>query len=140
MHFCIFFSVTQQRACPGVIESSDEIAKLIMKSCFYSSKYDDRYNPVNIQDFKELTLSIWFIKDFEEFSSPNSIDIGRHGIYLVNGKNTALYLPYAPLHHNWTEIQFLEETCKKADLDIEKWKDNDTKIKIFETYKLTKEI
>ena len=50
---------------------------------------------------------------------------------LTRGFNRGLLLPQVATEHNMDKITFLENTCYKAGLDKEAWKDKDTILEIF---------
>ncbi len=59
------------------------------------------------------------------------IEVGRHGIYMVKGFHSGLLLPQVASEYNWDRTTFLRETCRKAGLEGDAWKDPDTRIFIF---------
>ena len=61
----------------------------------------------------------------------SEIEVGRHGIYIVKGYHSGLLLPQVATEYNWDRDTFLRETCAKAGLPQDAWKDKDTKIFIF---------
>jgi uncharacterized protein (TIGR00296 family) len=59
---------------------------------------------------------------------PEAIEIGRHGLLVVNHAQRGLLLPKVATEHGLTREQFLEETCRKAGLPQRAWKDAETQI------------
>ncbi|MBW2600142.1 MAG: AMMECR1 domain-containing protein, partial [Deltaproteobacteria bacterium] len=47
------------------------------------------------------------------------------------GFHSGLLLPQVATEYNWDRDTFLRETCAKADLPQDAWKDKNTKIYIF---------
>jgi len=60
--------------------------------------------------------------------SPESIEIGRHGLLVALHTQRGLLLPQVAMEHHWTREQFLEETCRKAGLPREAWRDPEMRI------------
>ena len=42
-----------------------------------------------------------------------------------------MLLPQVAREHKWSRERFLEETCRKAGLDANAWKDPETQVEIF---------
>ena len=64
-------------------------------------------------------------------SSINEIQVGTHGLYIVKGSNAGLLLPQVASHYRWGREEFLQNTCAKAGLPENAWKDKETKIYVF---------
>ncbi len=57
-----------------------------------------------------------------------AIEIGRHGLLMVLHACRGLLLPQVAIEHQLTREQFLEETCCKAGLRREAWRDPEARI------------
>ena len=51
----------------------------------------------------------------------------------MQGGRRGLLLPQVALERNWLRKRFLEETCLKAGLEPNAWKDPETRLWIFTT-------
>jgi AMMECR1 domain-containing protein len=51
---------------------------------------------------------------------------------MVRGMRTGVLLPQVPVEYGWDKTRFLEQTCLKAGLNPEAWKDKDTQIYTFQ--------
>ena len=56
------------------------------------------------------------------------IEIGKHGLVVENGLKKGLLLPQVAVEHHLVREAFLRETCRKAGLAGDAWKDPQTKI------------
>ncbi len=63
-----------------------------------------------------------------EIKDINEIVVGRDGIIISKGRNHGLLLPQVAADYGWDRITFLEQTCNKAQLPLNSWKDKDTKL------------
>ena len=61
----------------------------------------------------------------------NDIKVGRHGLYVVRGFQSGLLLPQVATEYRWDRLTFLKETCYKAGLPADAWKDEKTEIYTF---------
>jgi uncharacterized protein len=50
-----------------------------------------------------------------------SITIGLHGLVVEQGRRRGLLLPQVATEREWTDEQFLRQTCVKAGLAPEAW-------------------
>jgi uncharacterized protein (TIGR00296 family) len=51
-----------------------------------------------------------------EIDSVDSIEVGRHGLIVEQGRNRGLLLPQVATEHGWDRNTFLDHTCLKAGL------------------------
>src|SRR5215472_10421952 len=54
------------------------------------------------------------------------IEIGRHGLVISRANQRGLLLPQVPVEHGWDRTTFLEQTCKKAGLPGDAWREGAT--------------
>jgi len=59
---------------------------------------------------------------------PQEIEIGRHGLLIARGRRRGLLLPQVATEHHFSPEQFLQETCRKAQLPLEAWRDADVEL------------
>jgi uncharacterized protein (TIGR00296 family) len=63
---------------------------------------------------------------------PENVEIGKHGLLVQRGMRRGLLLPQVATEHRLSREQFLGETCVKAGLSREAWKEPETEIYAFE--------
>lgn len=59
------------------------------------------------------------------------IEVGKHGLYIKKGFCSGLLLPQVATEYNWDRVTFLEESCRKASLPRNAWKEKDAEIYLF---------
>jgi AmmeMemoRadiSam system protein A len=59
---------------------------------------------------------------------PDEIQIGTHGLLIVRGIHRGVLLPHVAVTHQLSAEQFLSETCRKAELPPEAWRDPEAKL------------
>ena len=62
---------------------------------------------------------------------PEGIEIGRHGLLVVRGARRGLLLPQVATEHRLSAEQFLAETCRKAQLPPDAWREAETHVSAF---------
>ncbi len=93
--------------------------------------HDTRFMPVTADELPYIDLEISVLTPFQEISSPEEITVGIHGLLISKGNRSGLLLPQVASERGWDRITFLEETCRKAGLPKDAWKEEDTRIYVF---------
>ena len=65
-------------------------------------------------------------------AGPEEIEIGRHGLDVRRDGVRGLLLPQVAVEHRLDGERFLAETCRKAGLPGDAWRDAGTEIRAFE--------
>jgi len=63
---------------------------------------------------------------------PELIEVGRHGLIVRQGARQGLLLPQVPVEWGWDREQYLAQTCRKAGLPSQAWRDATTQLYWFE--------
>jgi AmmeMemoRadiSam system protein A len=90
---------------------------------------DTRFYPVTLPEAQALEVELSILSPPQPIS-PDAIEIGRHGLLISLGVHRGLLLPQVPVEHNWDRATFLEQSCRKAGLPLDAWK-NGAKIEAF---------
>ena len=61
-----------------------------------------------------------------------AVTIGKHGVQIARGAARGLLLPGVAVDHHLDALAFLQQVCIKAGLPTDAWKDDDTKLQVFE--------
>ena len=121
----------QLRGCIGYIEAIKPLYKTVEEMAIAAAFNDPRFPPLRREEIEHLTIEISALTPLKEIKDINEIEVGIHGIYIVKGFYSGLLLPQVALEHKWDRPTFLEQTCHKAGISSQAWKDKDTKIYIF---------
>jgi uncharacterized protein (TIGR00296 family) len=57
--------------------------------------------------------------------------VGTHGLVVTRGPRRGLLLPQVAVEHCWDRETFLGETCMKAGLAPDAWRDAATDVELF---------
>ncbi|MFX1374921.1 MAG: TIGR00296 family protein [Promethearchaeota archaeon] len=128
------------RGCIGYIEPKYSLYDVIHKVSISSAIDDPRFPSVTLEEMDNIVieLSILTPPQLLKVNDPkdyiDKIVIGRDGLIAEKGMRRGLLLPQVPVDHNrnWDVETFLNQTCQKAWLPIDAWKDLDTKIYSFQ--------
>jgi AmmeMemoRadiSam system protein A len=119
------------RGCIGCIEGRQPLGTTISNMACAAAFNDPRFPPLAAEEFGDVEIEISVLTPLEEIRDIDQIEVGIHGLYLVNGFCSGLLLPQVAEEYEWDRNTFLEETCRKAGLPAGAWKDKHTKIYIF---------
>ena len=128
------------RGCIGYIEPTYSLYDVIHKVSISSAIEDPRFPSVSLDEMDNIIieLSILTPPKLLEIDDPkeyiDKIVIGRDGLIAEKGMRRGLLLPQVPVDHgrNWDVETFLSQTCSKAWLDSDAWKEKSTKIYSFQ--------
>lgn len=99
---------------------------------------DPRFSPVTGDELGKITFEVTVltppieIKVDDPSELVSRIKVGRDGLIVKQGFYSGLLLPQVPVEYGWTEEEFLSQTCKKAGLPGNCWKDMKTAVSSFE--------
>ena len=92
---------------------------------------DPRFDPLSQKEIEDLDIEISVLTPLRQISDSNEIEVGKHGLMIINGLYSGLLLPQVATQYGWNRETFLEYTCMKAGLNGDAWKDKNSKIFIF---------
>jgi AmmeMemoRadiSam system protein A len=119
------------RGCIGLLEPSQPLLDTVVEMAQAAAFQDPRFRPVTEDELPYLDLEISVLTPMEETKDLEQIKIGVHGLLIKKGYHSGLLLPQVATERDWDRITFLRETCRKAGLPQNAWKDPDTKIYVF---------
>lgn len=120
------------RGCIGNVQGSGELFRTVWNMAQSAAFQDPRFPPVTEHDFEALEYEISILSPIEVCPDPALVEIGRHGLIMSRDGRSGLLLPQVPVEWEWDRETFLEQTCAKAGLPRDAWKDSDTTILWFE--------
>ena len=115
------------RGCIGIIEPADPLGEVIAHCAAGAALHDPRFAAVRAEELADLNIEISLLSPLE-LISPDKVEIGRHGLLVWRDAHRGLLLPQVAVEHKLTREQFLDETCRKANLPPKSWQDPDTQI------------
>ena len=115
------------QGCIGVTDPSETLGEAIVRCAASAAVEDPRFSPTQAEQLEDLRVEISFLSALEPIR-PELIEIGRHGLLIVLQAQRGLLLPQVAVEHHLTREQFLAETCHKAGLRSEAWRDPEARI------------
>ena len=68
-----------------------------------------------------MTIEISALHPPMEIDGPDQLVLGRHGIIVTQGGRHGLLLPQVAIEQGWDRLTFVQQTCRKAGLDVDAW-------------------
>jgi len=118
------------RGCIGVIEAHDPLRESIVHCAQSAAFRDPRFPPLQAGELHGLRIEISVLSGLFPIH-PDGVEIGKHGLVVAAGNNRGLLLPQVATENNLSREEFLEETCRKAGLPRDAWRDLGTSIFAF---------
>lgn len=118
------------RGCIGVVEADEPLGSSIVRCAATAALHDPRFNAIRQEEIPDLQIELSLLSAPLAIR-PEQIEIGRHGLLVSNGRHRGLLLPQVATEHSLTAEQFLAETCRKAELATDAWRNLDTKLFAF---------
>jgi len=113
------------RGCVGQVENPGPLADVVARSAINAALYDSRFPPVSAEEVELLEIEISVLTPPERIL-PDAVVAGRHGLMVARGPFRGLLLPQVATERNWSSQRLLEETCIKAGLPLDAWRDPTT--------------
>jgi AmmeMemoRadiSam system protein A len=115
------------RGCIGVIEAKERLGESIARCAAGAAREDPRFSPMQPEELAGLEIEVSLLSPLQRIQ-PEEIEIGKHGLLVEQGIRKGLLLPQVAVEHHLGREEFLKETCHKAGLAQDVWKEPDTHI------------
>ena len=123
----------QLRGCIGNMEARGPLYQAVIDNAIAACK-DFRFvdQPVTVAELEDLHIEISYLTPMHEIKNVNEIVIGRHGLLISRFGQRGVLLPQVAYERGWTRAEFLAQTCRKAGLPMDAWKDSAATLNTFE--------
>lgn len=137
----VFVTINKQnslRGCIGFPFPVKSLSEGLIDAAIAAATEDPRFSPVTPDELDQIIFEVTVLTSPIEIKVEDPMDyllnikIGRDGLIIENEYTSGLLLPQVPTEYGWNEEEFLCNTCEKAGLNKEAWKDRSTKISRFE--------
>lgn len=120
------------RGCIGNIIGQGPLYATVWSMAQAAAFEDPRFQPLGPDELADLDIEISILGPVLPCPDPERVEVGRHGLIMRQGMRQGLLLPQVPVEWGWDRLQFLSQTCRKAGLPAQAWKDPSTQIYWFE--------
>jgi len=121
----------QLRGCIGTFAARKPLEETVQEMAQAAAFQDPRFAPVRASEMPEIDIEISALTPMREIQDLEEIEVGRHGLYVVDSPFSGVLLPQVATEHGWDRQTFLEQTCIKAGLHQNRWRSGGLKIFVF---------
>ncbi len=115
------------RGCIGMIEGSANLGETVARCAADAALHDPRFSRLRTEEMDALEIEVSLLTPPQPIR-PDEVEIGIHGLLVESGTRRGLLLPQVAVEHRLSREQFLAETCTKAGLPREAWREPETKL------------
>jgi AmmeMemoRadiSam system protein A len=114
---------SELRGCIGNVYPVHPLYRIVAECAVSAAVADPRFAPLTPRELPEVLFEISVLSPVERITSVADIVVGTHGLLINKRYARGLLLPQVATAYGWNREQFLAETCRKAGLGPEDWKD-----------------
>ena len=118
------------RGCVGQLASTDALVMVVAYCAMAAALDDPRFAPLGAAELDGVAIEISVLSPLVEIA-PDRIETGKHGLLVTRGSQRGVLLPQVAEEFGWNAERFLEETCVKAGLERDAWKQPGTRVQAF---------
>ena len=121
-----FVTLTQAgelRGCIGYTEALYPLYRTVIRCAIAAATSDPRFAPLKSQELEEIKIEISVLSPLRQIQDLSEIQVGRDGILIEKGGQRGLLLPQVATKYHWDRRTFLEQTCYKAGLPSDAWRE-----------------
>jgi AmmeMemoRadiSam system protein B/AmmeMemoRadiSam system protein A len=119
------------RGCVGFASAVKPLFMTVRDTATLAALRDPRFPPVEESELSRLQYEISVLSPLRRAMNVSEIEVGRHGLLVKLGDREGLLLPQVPVEHHWDSMTFLQQTCGKAGLKPDAWRDPGIDIFLF---------
>jgi len=120
------------RGCIGNIIGQKPLWQTVQDMAVESAVGDPRFSAVSKGELESIDIEISVLSELEKISSPDEIEMGKHGVLIRKGYRSGVFLPQVADETGWSKEEFMSNLCAhKAGLPEDAWKGKDVDIYIF---------
>jgi AmmeMemoRadiSam system protein B/AmmeMemoRadiSam system protein A len=122
----------QLRGCIGTFRPGSPLIRVVAEMARQAAFSDYRFSPIVPGELSRVDIEISVLTPMKRIYNPDSVVVGRDGLYVQRGRNSGVLLPQVPVEQCWDRTTFLDHTCLKAGLPSSSWKDEQTELYVFQ--------
>jgi len=116
------------RGCIGFIEPIKPLYQTVIEASRAAAFQDPRFPPLRLSELPMITFEVSVLSDKKILPTTpeerlKKVIVGEMGLIARKGFFSGLLLPQVPVEYGWDTETFLMQTCIKAGLSPECWRD-----------------
>jgi len=119
------------RGCVGNCAPDARLYEVVIEMTQAAASRDNRMAPISADELDDIRIDITVLSPLVRVDDPLALQVGKHGLHVAQGAKRGVLLPQVAPQHEWDMKTFVEQTCIKAGLRKNAWKDPRTEISTF---------
>jgi AmmeMemoRadiSam system protein B/AmmeMemoRadiSam system protein A len=116
------------RGCIGYMSPMKPLAVTVREVATLAAMRDYRFPPVSSRELEDIDYEVSVLSPMHRVLDVNQIQPGRDGLLIKQGDTEGVLLPQVAAENRWDRTTFLRQTCRKAGLAEECWREPATDI------------
>ena len=118
------------RGCIGTFAETQPLWQAVREMAVAAATRDPRFSAVTAEELEDCLIEISALTPCQP-ATAESVEVGRHGVCVARGFNRGVLLPQVASDYGWDRETFLDQTCMKARLPADAWRDGSVEIETF---------
>ena len=118
------------RGCIGRMQASGPLSQTVADMAVAAATQDPRFLPMGPDELEDVDIEISVLSPLRPID-PSQVEVGTHGLIITKGVYRGVLLPQVAVDHHFDAQRFLVETCRKAGLPADAWRDPETSLEAF---------
>ena len=111
------------RGCIGMVSAHDPLVKTVHDMAISAAKSDYRFSPVTAEELDQIDIEISVLSPLKKIKDVSEIELRKHGIYIVQGRSSGIFLPQVAEETGWDLENYLGHCARdKAGIGWDGWK------------------
>ncbi|MEE9145408.1 MAG: AmmeMemoRadiSam system protein A [Candidatus Binatia bacterium] len=119
------------RGCIGTCFPTRPLYEIIIEMTEAAASRDQRVYSIQQSELPDIHIDISILSPLQLANDPLSLEVGKHGLFISSGEKRGVLLPQVAIQYGWDMETFLCQTCLKAGLSKDTWKERETKVSCF---------
>lgn len=120
------------RGCIGTIKAREPLYDAVANMALAAAFEDPRFYEISETEFQTAEIEISILSPLKVVHKISEIKVGRDGLLINMDMHSGLLLPQVATEYDWDVLEFVEQTCLKAGLPKNSYKERKAEIYRFE--------
>lgn len=132
--FVTLYKGEELRGCIGYPEPIMQLNEAVFQAAKGAAFEDSRFSLLKEEELKDIRIEVSVltppelieVKSSEEYL--DNINVGEDGLVIRSQLGSGLLLPQVATEYGWSAEEFLQQTCIKAGLSVDDWKEGGVEV------------
>ncbi len=115
------------RGCIGRLKVDTALEQVIRTMAVAAAFEDPRFPPLAGKELDFIDMEISVLSPFEP-CTPEDVTPGIHGVYLIKGHASGVFLPQVASEQGWSRTELLDQLCLKAGIPVGEYLQPDARL------------